>query len=286
MKIVKLTKFCIVFSVLLAVLGCFVHPPSSFKIFDHFNEQEVDPARISRVIDWAKKEGYLAKLDISEENAAVLFRSMLVDHTLPEELRNNKSLRSELLQVSKEKAGENSPLSPEEAKRSLELIKSGEIFNDIFYSFNVIFSLITNPERFTHLGDNFKSHIKAVFQLPKSLISDLNPQSVFERVSAQIERVKKREQLEDPVILNNTLKTVFLAPEVGNTVEVVSTLLAPENESLRIAVLVYARLNGINLEQKDIDEVRGTILNKDDPKLGALLMYLLTPENAKRLAGS
>ena len=256
-----------------------------FKIFEHFNKEPVDHARVAKVIDWAKKEGYLAKLDISEDNAEVLFRSMLVEHNLPAELRNNEQLRKELLKVAKEKAGESSPLSPDEAKNIFQLVVSGEIFIDIFYSFNVIFSLVIKPDRFTNLGGNFKAYIDAVIHLPGSIISDLNPISVFDRVSTQIELVKKREPLKDPVILDKTLKTVFLAPVVGDTIEVVNALLAPENESVRIALLIYARLNGINLEQEDIDEVRGTILDKDEPKLGALLVYILNPKNVIRLAG-
>lgn len=284
MKAIRRLNLLLIFTLGLILTACSTSQPR-FKVFEHFNKEPVDHARVANVIDWAKKEDYLAKLDISEDNAEVLFRSMLVEHNLPDELRDNEQLRKELLRVAKEKAGESSPLPSDEARRTFELIKSGEIFNDIFYSFNVIFSLITKPDRFTNLGENLQAHIDAAIHLPGSVISDLNPKSVFDRVSTQIKRVKKREPLEDPVILDNTLKTVFLAPEVGNTVEVVDALLAPENETVRITLLVYARLNGINLEQKDIDEVRATVLNRDSPKLGALLRYILTLENAKRLAG-
>lgn len=285
MNVMQTFKLFTLFTFTLFLTACCT-PQPRFKLFEHFSQDPVDEAQLSEVIEWAKTKGYLAKLDIGEENAEQLFRSMLVNHNLPEELRNNDKLRNELIQVAKDKAGESSPLTPDEARDTAELIKSGEIFADIFYTFNTLFSLVVKPERFTNLDDSIKDHIGAAIHLPGSLIADLKPSSVTARVSSQIKRVKNGQQPEDPAILNNTLKSVFSAPEVGNSVEVINALLAPENESIRIAVLIYARLNGINLDQQDIDEVRNTVLDKDNPKLGALLHYLLTPENAARLAGA
>ena len=212
--------------------------------------------------------------------------SMLVEHDLPEELRNNEPLRKELKAVAIKKAGENSPLQPDEAKRAFELITSGEIFKDLFYSFNVIFSLTVKPKRFSILEDNFKAYVTALVRLPESVIADLDPGTAFANLTDQIEQLKAGENPDDPEILNNTLKTIYSTPEVANTIDIFSALLAPENESLRIALLVYARLNGINLQAEDIDKVRATILVKENPNLGSLFAYLLRPENATRLAGA
>lgn len=258
---------------------------SHFKILEIFRGGSTDDKRVSETIIWAKEQGYLAKLDISEDSAASLLNSMLVDHNTPNELRNNPQLRSELEQVAKDKAGENSPLTDEEAERVLELIKSGEIFSDLFYTLNVLFSLIIRPERFSNLDDSFKAYFSALTHLPESISADLDPSIAFKNISSQIELAKEGEPLENPAILNNTLKTIYSAPEVGNTIDVISALLAPENESLRIALLIYARLNDINLEEQDIDKVRITILNREDPDLGSLLAYVLTPDNSMRLAG-
>jgi hypothetical protein len=246
---------------------------SHFKIFLDDGES-TDEFRVSEVIGWAKNKGYLAKLSISEDNAEVLFRSMLIEHDLPEELK----------QVVMEKAREGAPLHPDEAHRIKELIASGEVFHDIFYSFKVIFSL-ANPDHSTKLDESFKGYIKAIIVLPRSFLFDLNPNDAFENLSAQIARLKVGESPDDSVILDNTLKTIFSVADVGNIIDAINALLAPENETLRIALSVYARLNGINLEQQDIDKVRETILDRDNPQLGSLFSYLLVLENTKRLAG-
>ncbi len=258
---------------------------SHFKILEIFRRDSTDDKRISKTIIWAKEKGYLAKLDISEDSAESLLNDILIDHNLPDELRNNTQLRNELEQVAKDKAGENSPLRREEAEQVYELIKSGEVFGDLFYTLNVIFNLIIRADSFSNLDNSFKAYFSALTHLPESIVSDLDPVIAFNNISAQIKLAKEGEPLENPAILNNTLKTIYSAPEVGNTIDVISALLAPENESLRIALLVYARLNGVNLEQQDIDKVRSTILNRDEPNLGSLLLYVLTPDNTIRLGG-
>lgn len=258
---------------------------SHFNLLDKFSGETTDDKRISETITWAKEKGYLAKLDISEDSAENLLNSMLVNRNLPEELRNNPQLRNELMQVAKDKADKSLPLRGKEAELAFELIKSGEVFHDLFYTFKVLFSLIIIPDNFSDLDDSFNAYMSALTDLPESMISDLDPSKAFKNISTQLKRVKENKPLQDPEILNNTLQTVYSAPEVGNTINVLNALVAPENETLRIALLVYARLNGINLEEQDIDKVRNTILNKDKPNLGSLFLYVLTPENTIRLAG-
>ena len=116
----------------------------------------------------------------------------------------------------------------------------------------MVFGLVIKPDRFSNLDESFKSYLDAVIHLPESIIFDLEPTAVFDKISDQIEQLKAGNPPDAPEILNNTLKTIYSTPDVGNTIEVVNALLTPENEFFRLAILVYARLNGINLEQKDI----------------------------------
>jgi hypothetical protein len=71
-----------------------------------------------------------------------------------------------------------------------------------------------------------------------------------------------------PKILTTTLRVIFrqAAPKkIGSTIH---TLLG--NESVRLAIIIYARSKGIEISQQDLDQVREAI-NPDDPDLGALL---------------
>lgn len=98
-----------------------------------------------------------------------------------------------------------------------------------------------------------------------------------------IESIKSGKPPKAPEVLNNTLKTLFQIAIIGDAVNTANDLFNPENEGLRIALLVYARLHNINLEQADIDVMRNTILNTDNPQLGVFLLYVA--ENARRLMG-
>jgi len=240
-----------------------------------------DNNRISDVLNWAKDRGYLDELGISDKNAATLLRSFLVERNLPEELIQNEKLRNELTQVIKKRASENAPVRPDEAKQAIELISTGAVFGDVSYSIAVIINLITKPERFTE--ENLKGLIKGLVNLPRAIASDLDPQAVADRLSTQIQQVQSGEPLKNPEILNNTLAGIFSLPEVGDIIDTANLLLDENNESLRLALLIYARLNQINLEQQDIDKVRATILNRENPDLGSLLLYLVDEENLSRL---
>lgn len=157
--------------------------------------------------------------------------------------------------------------------------------HDIYFSIELIINLIIKPEHFLKFDIHFKKNLETLFYLPQSIIADINPKTAIDRISNQIELIKSGTPPDDPAILNNTLKTIFLTAEIGDIIDVMNALLAPENESVRIALLIYARLNGINLQQQDIDKIRENLFNKNNPNLGGLFLYLLTPENIKRLAG-
>jgi len=247
---------------------------SHFKMFSKVNREPADELRIAEVIGWAKQEGYLIRLGITEDSV----------NDFPEELITNKKVVKELKKVAVDQEGARSPISSDKVKSEYALIEAYEIFQDILYSFNIIFGLVTKPDQFSHLDDSFKSYLDAVIHLPGSIVSDLDPKLAFDKISTQIEQLKAGNRPDSPELLNQTLKTIYSTPGTGDMINVVNALLAPENASLRMVLLIYARLNGINLEQKDIDEVRNTVLNRDNPKLGSLFMYLVKSENVKRLA--
>jgi hypothetical protein len=53
-------------------------------------------------------------------------------------------------------------------------------------------------------------------------------------------------------------------------VETIRALIGPENQTLRLAVLVYARTQGIDLDEEDIDALFRA-LDPANPDLGVLL---------------
>jgi hypothetical protein len=51
----------------------------------------------------------------------------------------------------------------------------------------------------------------------------------------------------------------------------IRTLLAKDNETFRLAVVLYARSAGIPIEDADLDVLRESVFDTDDPNLGPAL---------------
>jgi hypothetical protein len=71
-------------------------------------------------------------------------------------------------------------------------------------------------------------------------------------------------------ILTNTLHVLLGRATPGVLVETIGALIGPENQTLRLAVLVYARTQGIDLDEKDLDALFRA-LDPGNPDLGILL---------------
>ena len=70
-------------------------------------------------------------------------------------------------------------------------------------------------------------------------------------------------------ILTNTLRVLLGRAAPGVLVETIQGLIGPENQTLRLAVLVYARTQGIDLDEKDLDAL--CALDPANPDLGVFL---------------
>lgn len=71
-----------------------------------------------------------------------------------------------------------------------------------------------------------------------------------------------------PTILVNTFKILFPQATAKRVASTLHTLLG--NESVRLAILVYARSKGVQISQQDLDQVRHA-MEPGNPTLGALL---------------
>jgi hypothetical protein len=232
----------------------------------------VNETELTKVIDWADKQGYWKELGISKNVATMLVHSMVADDKkLPQVLMDNPEIRQTL----------ESPLRPEAAKAVVELIRTGELFQDLVFTLTRICKL-----SLTELGNvrTIPDIVLKVPKIPAEIVSNFIHVVEFTKdLDELIESIKSGKPPKAPEVLNNTLKTLFQVSIIGDAVNTASDLFCQENQSLRIALLVYARLHNVNLEEADIDQVRNTILNTDNPQLGDFLLY--TAKNAPRLMG-
>ena len=243
-------------------------------------------AELNKVIEWADEQGYLQKLGVDKKTATMLAHSMknnivAGDKELSPALLQEPEIRRELQNAFAKKAAEQSPLKPDEAKAVVELIRSGELFQDLVFTFTRTFKLTLSEL------DNVRTIPEMLFdvlRIPAVVVSDLtNVGDFIQDLEGLVASIKSGKPPKNPEIFNNTLKTLFHIAIIGDAVNTANTLFSGENQSLRIALLIYARLHNINLEEADIDEARNTLLNTDNPQLGAFLLYAAS--NATRLMG-
>ena len=71
-----------------------------------------------------------------------------------------------------------------------------------------------------------------------------------------------------PPILNNTIRVIYAQATIFQIAKTLNALLG--NDTLRLAIIIYARSQGVNISQKDLDLVREA-LDPNDPDLGSLL---------------
>jgi hypothetical protein len=215
------------------------------------------------------REGNLRELNLNDDEAEAFFRGMFEDDNFPNGLAGDQG---PLGKVFKE-AGDKSPVTGDQAKQGLGLIKSGELFRDVAFTVTTLFGFVADPARFSEPGARFRQFGEGLVKLSTGVRSDLDPRLAFGRISKQMESIKSGQKPDDPELLRDTLKSIYGLPEIGDAIGAANALLQPDNESLRLALLVYARLNGINLTEEDIDKVRETILDRNNPDLGRLFRY-------------
>lgn len=75
-----------------------------------------------------------------------------------------------------------------------------------------------------------------------------------------------------PVILRHTFAALYRFGSVASTAKMLADLLHPDNETLRLAVLIYARTNGIPLDEGDLDLLRTSLFDTAQPDLGPVLV--------------
>ena len=158
-----------------------------------------------------------------------------------------------------------SPVTLEEAGQILELLKSGAITTDVASAVHVM--------------------LRFARRLPPDLIIDVLqlpalPQDVIDAVSDDLAAAAARQPREvlaelrdgriDRAVLPKTLGVLLNRAATRNVAETIRALIGPENRTIRLAILIYARTQGIDIDEDDLDALYQAI-NPARPDLSPLL---------------
>ena len=147
--------------------------------------------------------------------------------------------------------------------------------------------LLANGEFFRDIGSATATTLSAVHGLPLAVAEDIrwSPRAIRllfalirdlrgTPVSAwKVFTELRGGQLDDPpTVLAHTLRVLYATASIAAISEMIRTLLAKDNETFRLAVVLYARSAGIPIEDADLDVLRESAFNTDDPDLGPTLV--------------
>ncbi|HUM14209.1 MAG TPA: hypothetical protein VL086_00840 [Candidatus Nitrosotalea sp.] len=159
------------------------------------------------------------------------------------------------------------PVTPTEALKVLELLRTGEFFGDVASTTSAVVQLTR--------------------ELPRALIRDI-PRTPFTLAELGGALVRDgvgaighvgdtvRDLLDGhldrpPHTMSHTLRWLYGNAGAAAVAEAVRRIIAPENETARLAILIYARANGIPLTPEGLDALYNGPLNTADPDLGPAL---------------
>jgi hypothetical protein len=159
------------------------------------------------------------------------------------------------------------PVTPGEAAQVLELLRSGEFFSDAAGTTSAVVQLTQQlpralvrdiprtPSRLDELGEALARDGADALGHISQLAADL--------LDGQLDR--------PPSPLTNTLRWLYGHAAATAVAETVRRIIARDNETARLAILIYARAHGIPLTPEGLDALHDGPLNPKDPDLGPAL---------------
>lgn len=152
------------------------------------------------------------------------------------------------------------PLNEDQREKAWELVKSGEAGQDIRETIIKLFRQLNtiNPDFITKTVTHTADPGRAVGLL-KALKEDIKQTG---------NNFKSSEK--DRKLLNNTLKALESEPLGQFVTNSAMIFIDKDNETARLAIIAYARLNGINIDEDNLDQL-AVALDRDDPNLYPLL---------------
>ena len=209
----------------------------------------------------------LREAGISPERIERMLRALLIDRSAPAGDAQERARAAVVARLAVAALSERTGLAPADARAAAELLGSGEFFGDVAASTAALLHAVPRlplalvrdvaglPHRSLRLAAALALDLVGTpFQVPV-VLADLLDGSLDH----------------PPTVLRRTLSALYGFASLAAVLETLRTLLAPENRSLRLAVLVYARANGIPLEDSDLDRVR-ELFAPDSPGLGPALV--------------
>jgi hypothetical protein len=158
------------------------------------------------------------------------------------------------------------PLTEEEARTAVELLLTGEFFRDAAASIQATLQAV--PQLLLSAPQDVVSLPWRIFGLANAIVTGLiklpgeAPHFVLDLVKSGAPK--------SPALLTQTLQWLYSNGTFRSASDLVWELTAPDNESLRLALIVFARAHGVPVTPELLDGAR-MLFRTDTPELGPVI---------------
>lgn len=217
----------------------------------------------------------LASQGVTADDVERALSAIFLHGARPDSVLRDDRLRTPILNAALRELAERTrvPVTPDQAESALKLLATGEFFGDLASTLAAVaFAVRELPIDLTHDVPHLPIEIA---RLALALGADLvATPAAIPMVMHDLLSDGKLDH--PPGVLTHTMRCLLGFATLGTTSRMVATLLAPENQSVRLAIVIFARTHGIPLEETDLDTLRDSVFASDAPDLGPVLVSALT----------
>jgi len=218
----------------------------------------------------AVQQLHLGPDDVERALTAVFVHGATPDAALADPTARDAVIRGGLEQLATRVGA---PITPDQAGEAIQLLSTGEFFGDLASSvaaaafavralpIDLVHDVGHMPHRMIALVGAIAMDLAGTPFIPVRVLEDLLADGKLDH---------------PPAVLTHTMRCLLGFATLGTTAHTISDLIAPDNRSVRLAIVIYARANGIPLEESDLDLLRTQVLDTPTPDLGPVLVAAMS----------
>jgi hypothetical protein len=157
------------------------------------------------------------------------------------------------------------PVTRAEAEEALDLLRTGALVTDVASALRVLLRLVR------HLPRGLFEDALRLPDVPADVLDALKADFGGDLPTRARDVVADlRDGRRDRAVLPATLRILVNRAVPRDIAETLRVLIGPENRTVRLAVLIYARTHGVDIDEQDLDALHQAI-DPDNPDLAPLL---------------
>lgn len=227
---------------------------------------------LRKVAERAAKEPPLRDRGIDVDDIERILTALLIRRQHPQDVLGDENVQTLIIeQALRELADQGIAVRPEEARKVLQLLATGAFFKDVAGATAAVLytipklpiALVTDVTNLNPLRLPFK-----IAQLTLAVGQDVIGVPV--QIPSVVADLFDGSLDHSPTVMTHTLAWLYDNATVATTAKMIHTLL--ENETVKTALVIYARSNGIPIEPQHVDTLRNSVFHSGSPDLGPILM--------------